>query len=256
MISRRGMMGITEWRKLSREAALARTLVDLADNLVDDFDVVEVLTLLTRGCIDVLGVDAAGIMLVAPGGDLRVMASSSETMRILELFEIQSEEGPCLDCFHGGQALLNYGLDADGLRWPTFTPEALGAGFRSVGAIPMRLRGKVIGALNVFHRSGEMSEADADAARALADIATIAILQHQAVVEAGLVNERLQSALSSRVIIEQAKGMVGERSGMSMEAAFSALRKHARDRNLNLADVARDVVDGRVTFGHPDDFTT
>jgi GAF domain-containing protein len=218
----------------------------LADNLVDNFDVVEVLTALANGCIEVLEVDAAGIMLVASDGDLRVMASSSEAMRILELFEIQSEEGPCLDAFRDGRALVNEDLATAADRWPRFAPEALQAGFRSVGALPMRLRGTIIGALNVFHNSGRMNAADVEAAQALADIATIAILQHRASMEADLLNEQLQSALSSRVVIEQAKGMIGERSNVTMEEAFVSLRSYARQRNLLLADVALDVIGGRV----------
>jgi hypothetical protein len=231
---------------VSREATLARTFVDLADNLVDDFDVVEILTLLTRRCIEVLGIDAAGIMLVAPDGELRVMASSSEAMRILELFEVQSQEGPCLDCYRTGEPLVNQDLAAASARWSRFAPEALQARFLSVSALPMRLRGNVIGALNVFHSSGQMNPADVVAAQAFADIATIAILQHRAAVEAEVVNERLQSALSSRVVIEQAKGMIGERARLSMEDSFSRLRAYARNHNLHLADVARDIISGRL----------
>jgi GAF domain-containing protein len=234
---------------VSREATFARTFVDLADNLVDDFDVVEILTLLTRRCVDVLHVDAAGIMLVAPDGDLRVMASSSEAMRILELFELQSEEGPCLDCLQSGRPLVNQSLESADVRWGRFAPEAVRAGFVSVGALPMRLRGNVIGALNVFHSSGLMDPADIDAAQAFADVATIAILQHRAAVEADLVNDRLQAALNSRIVIEQAKGMIGERSTLSMDDAFSRLRSFARERNLHLADVARDIVSGRLQAG-------
>jgi GAF domain-containing protein len=232
---------------MPRETLLARTLVQLADTLVDDFDVVELLTLLADRCVEVLDVGAAGLMLVAPDGDLRVMASSSEAMRVLELFELQSLEGPCLDCFRSGQPVLNQDLRSASDRWPQFSAHALDAGFASVQAIPMRLRGTTIGALNLFHaEAGEMSEADLDAARAFADIATIAILQHRAGIEAQLLNEQLQNALNSRVIIEQAKGMVAERRDLTMEQAFAALRDHARNHNLRLVDVARDVVDGAL----------
>src|SRR5688572_20194752 len=170
---------------MTRESVLARTLVELADTLVDDFDVVELLTLLADRCVEVLDVQAAGIMLAAPDGQLRVMASSSEAMRVLELFEIQSHEGPCLDCHRTGQPVANDDLGAAGGRWPRFAGEALAAGFRSVHAVPMRLRGTVIGALNLFRtESGEMAPADIDAAQAMADVATIAILQHRASNEA------------------------------------------------------------------------
>ena len=234
--------------RVAREAVLARTLVELADTLVADFDVVELLTLLADRCVDVLDVGAAGLMLAAPSGDLRVMASSSETVRVLELFELQSEEGPCLDCFRTGRPVVNQDLTTVDGRWPRFVAEALAAGFHSVHALPMRLRGTVIGALNLFHIDpGEMRRADVDAAQALADVATIAILQHRATLEVQVLNERLNQALNSRIIIEQAKGMVAEREGVDMEAAFVALRGYARNHNLRLADVASDVVAGTLS---------
>jgi GAF domain-containing protein len=232
---------------MAREALLAQTLVELADTLVADFDVVELLTLLTDRCVDVLDVGAAGLMLVAPEGDLRVMASSSETMHVLELFELQAQEGPCLDCHRTGQPVVNQDLATVDGRWPRFAAEALAAGFHSVHALPMRLRGSVIGALNLFHvEPGEMRRADVEAEQALADVATIAVLQHRAVLEAQRINEQLNHALNTRVVIEQAKGMVAEREGVNMEQAFMALRNHARNHNLRLADVARDVISGTL----------
>lgn len=232
---------------MSREETLARTLVELADTLVADFDVVELLTLLTDRCVDILNVGAAGLMLVAPEGDLRVMASSSEAMRVLELFEIQSQEGPCLDCYRTGQPVVNQDLvNVDG-RWPRFAVEALAAGFRSVHALPLRLRGVVIGALNLFYvEPGEMAQADIEAAQAMADVATIAVLQHRAALEAQILNEQLNYALNSRIVIEQAKGMVAERENLNMEQSFSMLRNHARNHNLRLVDVARDVITSKL----------
>jgi GAF domain-containing protein len=233
---------------MPREAVLARTLVELADTLVDDFDVVELLTLLTDRCVDVLDVAAAGIMLAAPDGGLRVMASSSEAMRVLELFEIQAQEGPCLDCYRTGQPVVNQDLATVDGRWPRFVSEALEAGFHSVHALPMRLRGTIIGALNLFHvDAGEMRPADIDAAQALADVATIAVLQHRATLEAQLINDQLQNALNSRIVIEQAKGMVGERAGLTMEQAFTRLRQHARNHNVRLVDIAGNVIEGTLT---------
>jgi len=232
---------------MTREALLARTFVELADTLVADFDVVELLTLLTDGCVDVLDVAAAGLMLVTSDGDLRVMASSSEAMRVVELFEIQSQEGPCLDCFRTGQPVLNQDLATVNGRWPRFAPVALEAGFHSVHALPMRLRGTVMGALNLFHvEPGGMRQADIAAAQAMADIASIAVLQHRATLEAQLVNEQLNHALNSRIVIEQAKGMLAERRGLDMEQAFAQLRNHARNHNLRLADVARDLIEGEL----------
>src|SRR5829696_2153934 len=156
--------------RMPREAMLVRTLVELADTLVAEFDVVELLTRLTDRCVDVLDVGAAGLMLVAPEGDLRVMASSSETARVLELFELQAQEGPCFDCYRTGTPQLNADLTADRTRWPQFSPFALGAGFHAAHAFPMHLRDSVIGALNLFDaEAGAMDDTDLHAAQALAD---------------------------------------------------------------------------------------
>jgi len=232
---------------MTREALLARTLVELADTLVDDFDVVELLTLLTDRCVEVLDVTTAGLMLVSPEGDLRVIASSSEAMRLLELFELQSQEGPCLDCYRTGQPVVNQNLATLNGRWPQFAVEALEAGFHSVHALPMRLRGSVIGALNLFRSDpGEMKQADVDMAQAFADVATITILQHRAALEAQVINEHLNHALNSRIVIEQAKGMVAQREGLNMEQAFTTLRNYARNHSLRLADVSHDVIAGTL----------
>ena len=232
---------------MSRETELARTLVELADTLVADFDVVELLTLLTDRCVEVLEVGAAGLMLASPDGSLRVMASSSDAMRILELFQLQAQEGPCLDCYRSGRAVSSADLRGESDRWPLFAPEALGAGFAAVQALPLRLRGAVIGALNLFQLvPAAMPAADIDAAQALADVATIAVLHHRQVTEAQRLNEQLQSALNSRIVIEQAKGMVAERQGVTIDEAFASLRTHARNRNLLLLVVAEAVIDGRL----------
>jgi GAF domain-containing protein len=226
---------------------LARTLVELADTLVDDFDVVDLLTRLVAGCVEVLDVQAAGIMLASTDGHLRVMASSSEAMRVLELFELQAQEGPCLDSYRAGVPVVNQDLAADNGRWPRFAVEALGAGFQSVHALPMRLRGSVIGALNLFRIGpGEMGPADLDVAQAFADVATIALLQHRAASEAQVINEQLTHALNSRVVIEQAKGMVAERLDLDMEASFATLRSYARNHNLRLVDIAEGVISGTL----------
>jgi GAF domain-containing protein len=235
---------------MQNEALLVHTLVELADSLVDDFDVVELLSLLADRCVEVVGVSAAGVMLLAPEGDLRVVASSSEAMRVVELFELQSEEGPCLDCFASGEAVLNQDLTGVDGRWPRFAPVALEAGFQAAHALPMRVRGAVIGALNLFCRDqSPLSEEHVVAGQALAAVATIAILQQRVVAEARIVNDQLNTALTSRVVIEQAKGVLAERNGLSMQAAFETMRKYARDNNLRLADVAGHVVDKTLAPG-------
>jgi GAF domain-containing protein len=237
-----------------RDVLLSRTFVELADTLVNDFDVVELLTLVADRCVEVLDVDAAGLMLLAPEGDLRVMASSSEAMRVLELFELQTEEGPCLDCYHTGEPVVNQDLAMVNGRWPRFAPEALEAGFHSVHALPLRVHDRIIGALNLFHAElGEIGEVDIAVAQAFADVASIAILQYRATLESQLLNEQLHHALNSRVVIEQAKGMVAERKDLDMEQAFSVLRAYARNHNLRLADVAHDVIVGTLSSSVLDD---
>jgi GAF domain-containing protein len=230
---------------MTREAVLARTLVELADTLVDDFDVVDLLTRLADRCVEVLDVEAAGIMLAATDGPLRVMASSSDAMRVLELFEIQAQDGPCLDCHRTGAPIVNPDLGASDGPWPRFAAEAIAAGFHSAYALPMRLRGSVIGALNLFRTgSGAMDVVDIEVAQAFADVATIAMLQHRAAHEAQVINDQLTHALNSRVVIEQAKGMIAERLGLDMEQSFRALRGHARNHNLRLADLSAAIIDG------------
>jgi GAF domain-containing protein len=225
-----------------REALLARTFVELADSLVEDFDVVDLLSLLADRCMEVTGAAAVGLMLASPGGDLRVLASSSEAMRVLELFQAEADQGPCVDCYRLGHPVVSLGLDRGDNPWPDFAPRAVEAGFLSVHALPMRLRGRTIGALNMYRAErGEMLEEDVIAAQALADVATIAILQHRAALDAQVLNEQLQRALNSRIVIEQAKGVVAERAGLDMEQSFARLRRHARNHHLRLADVAQAV---------------
>ena len=229
---------------MPNQRMLAKTLIELADTLVKDFDVVELLTRLADRCVEVLEVDAAGLMLAAPDGNLRVIASSSETMRLLELFEVQAQEGPCLDCYRTGMPVVNLNLTSVDGRWPRFAAEARDAGFQSVHALPMRLRSTVIGALNMFHVGiGQMPLADLEAAQAFADVATIAILQHRATREIEIVNTQLNDALTSRIVIEQAKGMIAQQQNIDMEEAFLTLRNHARNHNLRLLDLAQSIID-------------
>jgi GAF domain-containing protein len=231
----------------SREVVLTRTLVQLADTLVEGFDVVDLFTFLAARCVEILDVAAAGLMLPQTNGTLGIVASSSEAMQILETFEAQSDEGPCPDCYRSGQPIINLDLATAHRRWPRFTPLALAAGFRSVHALPMHVRSETIGALNLFRANeGRMDESDVNAAQSLADIASIAILQYRADLDLRALNDQLSSALNSRIVIEQAKGIVGERSGIEMSEAFTLLRTYARNNGRRLADVAKDVIDGTV----------
>ena len=238
---------------MTRESVVVRAMIEIADTLVDDFDVVELLTTLVDRCVEVLDISAAGIMLVAPEGDLRVMTSSSDTMRVVELFELQAQEGPCLDCYRTGKPVLNQDLATVNGRWPRFSVIALEAGFRAADAVPMRLRGQIIGALNLFRsESGSLSDDDVLIAQALADIATIALLQHREAIETQVVNDQLNHALNSRIVIEQAKGMTAEHGQLDMQQAFARLRNHARNHNFRLVEVATDIVNGTLTPGSLD----
>jgi GAF domain-containing protein len=232
---------------MNREADVVRSLVEMADTLVDDYDVVDLLTGLADRCVSLLGVSAAGVMLASPAGTLGLVASSSEAMRLLELFELQAQEGPCLDAFRTGEHVEHENLAAGSGRWPSFSAAALQAGFRSALALPLRLRDATIGALNLLSTTRTpLAEADIIVARAFADLAALSIIQHQAAADAQRLNEQLSAALTSRVVIEQAKGIISERAGIELDVAFSRLRAHARNRNLGLTDVARAAIDGTL----------
>jgi len=232
---------------MTREADVVRSLVEMADTLVDDYDIVDLLTGLTDRCVDLLGVSAAGVMLASPEGSLGLVASSSEAMRLLELFELQAQEGPCLDAFRTGRAVAHENLQAGSGRWPAFSTAALQAGFQSALALPLRLREAIIGALNLLSATRTpIAEADVIVARAFADLATVSIIQHRATAEAHRLNDQLSAALNSRVVIEQAKGVISERTGIDVAEAFSRLRTYARNTNLRLTDVAHAAIDGTL----------
>ena len=199
-----------------------------------------VLSLLSDRCVRALDVTAAGVMLAAPSGALQVIASSSDAMRTLELFQLQSDQGPCLEAYRTGEQVVNLDLAALSGRWPRFAPRAAAEGFRSAHSFPMRLRRRTPGALNLLRSDpGALEDTDISAAQALADIASIAIIQHQVVVDAQTLNSRLSAALNSRVVIEQAKGKIAQATGSDMDHAFRQLRSQARNHNLRLADLAR-----------------
>jgi len=232
---------------MSRESDVVRSLVEMADTLVDDYDVVDLLTGLTERCVTLLGVSAAGVMLASPSGSLGLVASSSEAMRLLELFELQEQEGPCLDAFRSGGRVDQEDLRAGSGRWPLFSAAAVRAGFQSAVALPLRLREVTLGALNLLSTTrSPIREADVIVARGFADLAALSILQHRASAEVQRLNEQLSAALTSRVVIEQAKGVISERAGIDLAEAFARLRGYARNANLPLTDVARAAVDGTL----------
>jgi hypothetical protein len=230
---------------------LSDTFVSLADTMVDDFDVIDFLHMLTDRSVRLLSVSAAGVLLADPRGQLRVAAASSEAAGLIELFQIQNEQGPCLDCFRAGQPVSAAGLSGLGQRWPRFAAAATQAGFGTVDALPMRLRDQVIGALNLFAAGDRpLGPAELRVGQALADVATIGLLQERNVRRAETLAEQLQAALNSRVVIEQAKGRLAERLGLDMDQAFTLLRDQARGNNQRLSDVARYVINS-PTAGFP-----
>jgi len=229
-----------------RESALAEAFVTLADTLVADYDVIDVLHQLTIECVELLPVDAAGLLLSDQRGTLQMAAASTERARVVELFQLQSDEGPCLDCFRTSRPIA--APDLRGMtEWPRFIAHTLDTGFRSVHAVPMRLRTETIGALNLFGiQPRALGPDELRIAQALADVATIGILQERAIRRRDVLAEQLQVALNSRVIIEQAKGVLAERGQLEMERAFEVLRRYARSTQQRLSDVALGVANRTI----------
>src|SRR6201994_904384 len=228
-----------------REQLLTVAFVELADTLVADFDVADFLHGLANRAVQLLEVDAAGLMLADPAGSLRVVASSTEQARLMELFQLQHEEGPCLECFQSGAPVDEADMAAAAKRWPVFAPAAAEAGFAAMQALPMRLRDDVIGAMNLFmYTPRRLDEAGLRVGQALADVATIGLLQERNLRHQEVLAEQLQGALNSRVMIEQAKGLLAERFGLDMGQAFELLRGQAGHQNRRLAALAGAVADG------------
>jgi hypothetical protein len=227
---------------------LSDTFVDLADTMVADFDVIDFLHLLTDRSVRLLAASAAGVVLADPRGELRVAAASTAEAELLELFQLQNDQGPCLECFRTGRSAIAADLDGPAQRWPRFAAAAAQAGFATVEALPMRLREQVIGALNLFRAEpGPLDPVDLRVGQALADVATIGLLHERNVRRRETVAEQLQAALNSRVVIEQAKGKLAERLSIGTDRAFSMIRDYARNTNRHLTDVARDFVNGATS---------
>ena len=234
-----------------REQEVVGALVSLAGSMVTgEADVVELLSALTEDCARLLDVQAAGLLLADERAVLHVMAASSEQVAHVEAMQLQRAEGPCLDCFHGGRPVSSPELEQHTDRWPRFVPAALAAGFASVHAVPLRLRDTVLGALGLFGgQPGPLSPADLTLAQGMADVASIALVQERAATDRQAVNDQLQAALSSRVVLEQAKGVLSHTADVDMPTAFAMLRRYARDHNLRLSDLATAVVH-RETSAH------
>ncbi|SET37411.1 GAF and ANTAR domain-containing protein [Geodermatophilus poikilotrophus] len=233
-----------------REQRLAEVFVELADTLVEEFDVIDFLQTLTERCVELVDTDAAGLMLDDQRGHLQVVAYTDESARLLELFELQRAEGPCLDCFATGEAIANIDLTASRSRWPVFTEAALGSGYAYSHALPLRLRRQVLGALNLFSVEGRaLTDEHLAVARGMADIATIGLLHERALRDQVVLAEQLQTALHSRIVIEQAKGVLSAQAGIGVGEAFTRMRTHARRSGAQLMTVAEAVVTGTLDDG-------
>jgi hypothetical protein len=237
------------------EGDVTRAFVDLASGLANGLDVVDLLSQLTTDCARLLDVTSAGLLLADARGVLHVMAASSQRARELEVFQVQREEGPCLDSFVHGESVSAPDLEQELDRWPVFVPAARGAGYASVHALPMRLREAKLGTLGLFGSNvGALNEEDLRLGQALADVASVALVQDRTAADHTAINEQLQNALTSRVIIEQAKGILAQQGDLRMEEAFLTLRQYSRDKNQRLSDVAHALVyrqlSGRTLLEH------
>lgn len=231
---------------------LSQVFVEVADTLVAGFDLIEFLHNLADHTAEVCGAAPVGLLLADQNEKLQFMAASSEGAKHLELFQLQHDEGPCLDCFRTGAPVTITGTDAIRDRWPVFGARAAALGVQSVHAFPMRLRDRVIGALNVFSGAElPLTDDDVRVVQAMADVATIAIMQERAISQAEVLTEQLQGALNSRIVIEQAKGMIAQSNQMGIDAAFDLLRSHARTHHLRLGALALDVTTGAVPIPRP-----
>jgi transcriptional regulator with GAF, ATPase, and Fis domain len=235
---------------MTRQERVTRVFVELADTLVAGFDVIDFLHTLVERSVELLAADAAGLMLANQKGELEVVAASSEEALVLELFELQTSQGPCMDCFLSGEPLMNIDVAQMADRWPLFAPAAAKAGYLSAHAIPLRLRGQIIGAMNLFCADeGPLTQEDVALGQGMADIATIGLLQQRRALEQDILTEQLQAALSTRIVIEQAKGVLAERAGVSVGQAFALMRARARLTEQPLTTIAYAVIDGTLRAG-------
>jgi transcriptional regulator with GAF, ATPase, and Fis domain len=233
----------------SREDQLVNTFVAMADSLVADYDVVDLLQKLVDDCITLFDASAAGILLVASGGELEVVVSTNERSEFLGLMQAKTGEGPCVEAVETRKTTSLDDLRRPDQRWPAFSAAARDAGFAAVHAIPMRLRDSTIGSLNLFRdQAGELNGRDAVAAQALADVATISILQERAHRQSDVAREQLQRALDSRIVIEQAKGVLAHTKNLDMDQAFTLIREHARSHQTRLRDTAKAIVEGELVL--------
>lgn len=231
----------------TREARLLETFVKLADTLVAGFDTIDLLQMLVDRCVQLFGATDAGIMLDNGRGELEVIASTSERSRLIGLLQLGAGEGPCVEAYATGRAVSVGDVSQIVVRWPVFAARSTESGYAAVDALPLRLRDTSLGSLNLFReKPGTLTPADLDAVQALADVATISILQERVLRQTDIARDQLQRALDSRVVIEQAKGILSYTLDVDMDEAFKRLRDHARTNRLRLSEVATAVVDRRI----------
>lgn len=234
--------------ELSRETRITTAFVAVADTLTTDFDVLDLLHTLVEQCTSILDTDAGGLMLVDHSGQLQLMTSTSEGADFVEVMQLNADSGPCIDCFTTGTAVSVPDIEQTDGRWPAFQKTALQNGFRSAHATPLKLRGQIIGTMNLFAtHPGALSDRDAAVAQALADVATIGILQERVVREGTILAEQLHRALDSRILVEQAKGILSHSLSVTVDEAFTILRAHARNNNLTIRSVALGISDRTIS---------
>lgn len=237
----------------AREGRLVAALISMADTLVSNFDVVDLFHELVVSCTDLLDVAQAGLLLTDGNGVLGVAAASSQATGVVELLELENQGGPGTEAFSTGRPVHSGSLAGSEARhrWPEFGEAARAAGFSAVTAVPMRLRHQVLGALDLFLTDAEdLTDQDLMVAQALADLATIAIIQDRLTVDDRTVISQLRTALESRVVIEQAKGIVAQEADLTMDEAFARIRQHARNHNERLRDISAAVVSGDLAPPH------
>ncbi len=238
---------MTAMTNVTRAALVSGAFVELADTLVGEYDAIDLLRTLVDQCVVLLDATAAGLLLADSNGNLQVIAATSEESHLVEVLQHRAGAGPCVDAYRSGEVVTLSNIATDGHRYPDFQAAALSQGFQSVHAIPMRLRPNTIGALNLFReRKGTLSTEDAVIGQALADVATVSLLHERSARKNATVNAQLQHALTSRVFIEQAKGVIAARNNINMDDAFKRLREHARAHQEPMRQSAENVINNVV----------
>lgn len=233
----------------SRETQLLETFVTLADSLVVGFDVLDLLQTLVDRSVELFPAKDAGILLASATGELEIVVSTNERSHLISLLQLGADEGPCIEAYTTGRLVTVSDAAEIADRWPVFAERSLESGYQYVHAVPLRLRDTSLGSLNLFgEEPGSLSREDAAAVQALTDVATISILQERALRETDVARDQLQRALDSRIVIEQAKGVIAQTHGVDMDAAFRLVREHARSNRIRLSDVAQQIVAGTLTI--------